>query len=130
MVFQESFNGVWSKKRVSRKFTSCFKEVLRLFTESLKVVSLKFKDIFKEAWTIAQLSHSLLSNSNQSLKPWSWLCFPPITTRRRTRTTPTKIFQKEVSYGSEIWHRDLINQGSKDICPCDIHLDNNCLDDK
>ena len=40
----------------------------------------------------------------------SWLCFSPVTwTRRtRTRTTPTKIYQKEVNYRSGILHMDLI----------------------
>ena len=44
---------------------------------------------------------ALLSNSRLSLKPWSWLCFTPVT--RRTRTL-TKIYQKGVYSSSEIWH--------------------------
>ena len=45
--------------------------------------------VFKSCWNM----FDLLSNFSLSLKTWSWLCFPPVTTRtkRRTRrTTPTK----------------------------------------
>ena len=39
----KSFNGVLSLKGVSQKFQQCFKEVLRMFTESFKGDSRNFK---------------------------------------------------------------------------------------
>ena len=46
----------------------------------------------------------------------SWLCFPPVTTRRTTRTrttrtrTLTKIYQKEVYFRLGIWNIDLTHK--------------------
>ena len=45
-----AFNALDARcfKDFSRKFQKCFKEVLRVFTESFKGVSRKFKGCFKE----------------------------------------------------------------------------------
>ena len=50
----------------------------------------------------AEFVVKLLSKFSQT---WSWLCFTHVTTR-----TPTKIYQKEVYYRLEIWHRDLTHK--------------------
>ena len=54
-----------------------------------------------------------LSNSKCKVQTWSWLYFDIVTrTTRTTRTTtttrtPAKVYQKKVSYRSEILHMDL-----------------------
>ena len=62
------------------------------------------EDISSKRWSTQK--SNFLSNFSQSLKTWSWLCFPPVTRRRRT-TALTKIFQKELYYRFWIWHIDL-----------------------
>ena len=44
---------------VFRKFQGCFKEVLRVFTESFKGVSSKFKECFKDISRLVQGSFQI-----------------------------------------------------------------------
>ena len=52
----KSFNGVSRKLKGCLKFQGCFKEDLRLFTESLKGISKKFRWCFKDVLRMFQRS--------------------------------------------------------------------------
>ena len=60
-----SFKLYLKFKWVARKFKGCFKEVLRVFTESLKGVSRKFKGQFKEVSKVFQGSFKSVSRKFQ-----------------------------------------------------------------
>ena len=53
-VTKEFFLSLKSFNGVSGKFKGCFKEVLRLLTESLKGVSMMFQRCFKEVSRVFQ----------------------------------------------------------------------------